>query len=68
MYAKIGFGVEKKLKEGRSRFRYEEDKVEGEKIVPKRVVPVQPAVIIEDTVATGVLTNNTVSMSSVHPC
>ncbi|KAI4318447.1 hypothetical protein MLD38_032148 [Melastoma candidum] len=80
-YVKIGFGVEKKLKEGEAgvgtesypKWRTKPEsvrvhfevlaKVDGEKIVPERVIPVQP-VVIEDTVAPAVLTKN-VSMSSM---
>jgi hypothetical protein len=84
-FVKIGFGVEKKLKEvdglgleaipkwrtkpGSVRMHFEVlAKVDGQKIVPERVVQVNP-VIVEDTVAPHVLAGN-VSMSRtpvVHP-
>ncbi|KAL9371201.1 hypothetical protein Peur_036341 [Populus x canadensis] len=84
-FLKIGFGVEKLLKEGDGldleavpwwrtkpesvRMHFEVlAKVDGQKVVPERVVQVNP-VIIEDTVAPHLLTGN-VSMSRtpvVHP-
>ncbi|XXG56769.1 hypothetical protein AAC387_Pa03g4099 [Persea americana] len=83
-FTKIGFGVEKGLKEGdvdwskypawrtrpeKLRMHFEVlAKVEGEKVVPERVLQVSP-VVIEDAVATNVLTGNG-SMSQVpdvHP-
>ncbi|KAG5238653.1 receptor protein kinase [Salix suchowensis] len=84
-FVKIGFGVEKLLKEGDGvdleavpwwrtkpesvRMHFEVlAKVDGQKVVPERVVQVNP-VIIEDTVAPHLLTGN-VSMSGtpvVHP-
>ncbi|KAB2602682.1 hypothetical protein D8674_003687 [Pyrus ussuriensis x Pyrus communis] len=84
-FLKIGFGVEKKLKEedgidskGFPEWRTKPEtlrmhfevlaKVEGDKIIPERVVPVNP-VSVEDTVAPSELLGN-VSMSAVpiiHP-
>ncbi|XP_009779238.1 protein TUNICAMYCIN INDUCED 1-like [Nicotiana tabacum] len=84
-FVKIGFGVEKKLKEGDGfnwegypdwrtkpesvRMHFEVlAKVDGDKVVPERVVQVDP-ITIEDTVAPSVLMGN-VSMSKtpiVHP-
>ncbi|KAJ8768990.1 hypothetical protein K2173_023985 [Erythroxylum novogranatense] len=84
-FVKIGFGIEKKVKEGDGitwegfpdwRTKPESvtmhfevlAKVEGEKIVPERVMQVEP-VVVEDTIAPNVLTGN-VSMSRmpvVHP-
>ncbi|CBI25070.3 unnamed protein product, partial [Vitis vinifera] len=73
-FVKIGFGVEKKLKEGDG-FNLEGlpewrtkpkavtmhfevlAKVEGNKVVPERIVPVNP-VVGEDTVAPNVLSGN----------
>lgn len=77
-FVKIGFGVEKKLKEGDGfnwegypdwrtkpesvRMHFEVlAKVDGDKVVPERVVQVDP-ITIEDTVAPSVLMGN-VSMS-----
>lgn len=77
-FVKIGFGVEKKLKEGDGfnwegysewrttpesvRMHFEVlAKVDGDKVVPERVVQVDP-ITIEDTVAPSVLLGN-VSMS-----
>ncbi|XP_004289712.1 PREDICTED: uncharacterized protein LOC101302317 [Fragaria vesca subsp. vesca] len=77
-FLKIGFGVEKKVKEGNGidwtgfpawrtkpetvRMHFEVlAKVDGDKIVPERVVPVNP-VILEDTITPNVLSGN-VSMS-----
>lgn len=79
-FLKIGFGVEKKLKEGDGfdlkgfpewrtkpetvRMHFEVlAKVDGDKIVPERVVPINP-VVLEDTVAPNELLGN-VSMSTV---
>ncbi|PPR98810.1 hypothetical protein GOBAR_AA21855 [Gossypium barbadense] len=79
-FVKIGFGVEKKLKQGdgfdlegfpgwrtkpeRVSMHFEVlAKVEGEKIIPERVVQVNP-VDIEDTVAPNVVTGN-ITMSSI---
>lgn len=79
-FLKIGFGLEKKLKEGDGfdlkgfpewrtkpetvRMHFEVlAKVDGDKIVPERVVPIHP-VILEDTVAANELLGN-VSMSTV---
>lgn len=79
-FLKIGFGVEKKLKEGDGfdlkgfpewrtkpetvRMHFEVlAKVDGDKIVPERVVPINP-VVLEDTVAPNELSGN-VSMSTV---
>ncbi|KAJ4963994.1 hypothetical protein NE237_023933 [Protea cynaroides] len=74
-FVKLGFGVEKALKEGGEEVNWESfpewrtkpeslkmhfevlAKVDGEKIVLERVVPVKP-VEIEDTIATHVLTEN----------
>lgn len=72
-FLKIGFGVEKKLKEGdvelqgfpkwRTKPEYVSmhfevlAKVDGEKVIPERVVQVNPD-IIEDTVVPSVLTGN----------
>ncbi|XP_030944644.1 uncharacterized protein LOC126705715 [Quercus robur] len=84
-FLKIGFGVEKKLKEGDGidfegfpawrtkpenvRMHFEVlAKVDGEKIVPERVMQVNP-VIVEDTVAPNVAAGN-VTMSKapiIHP-
>ncbi|OIT27708.1 PREDICTED: uncharacterized protein LOC109213585 [Nicotiana attenuata] len=84
-FVKIGFGVEKKLKEG-DEFNWEGypewrtkpesvrmhfevlAKVDGDKVVPERIVQVDP-ITIEDTVAPSVLMGN-VSMSKtpiIHP-
>ncbi|XP_060168017.1 protein TUNICAMYCIN INDUCED 1 [Lycium barbarum] len=77
-FVKIGFGVEKKLKEGDGfnwdgypewrtkpesvRMHFEVlAKVDGDKVVPERVVQIDP-ITIEDTVAPSVLLGN-VSMS-----
>lgn len=74
---KIGFGVEKKLKEsdleGYPEWRRKPEtvtmhfevlgKVEGQKVVPEKVMQVNP-VIVEDTVAPNVLMGN-ISMSKV---
>lgn len=82
-FLKIGFGVEKKLKagdvllEGIPEWRTKPEavrmhfevlaKVEGDKVVPERVMQVNP-VVIEDTVAPSVLMNNvTVSKMPVVP-
>ena len=84
-FLKIGFGVEKKLKEGDGiyfegfpawrtkpenvRMHFEVlAKVDGEKIVPERVMQVNP-VTVEDTVAPNVAAGN-VTMSKIpiiHP-
>lgn len=85
-FVKIGFGVEKKLKEGEDGFDWTGfpewrtkpesvrmhfevlAKVDGEKVIPERVVQVNP-VLVEDTVAPNVLSGN-ISMSTtpiVHP-
>ncbi|XWS40333.1 hypothetical protein CRYUN_Cryun18bG0131900 [Craigia yunnanensis] len=84
-FVKIGFEIEKKLKEGNGfdlegfpewrtkpetvRMHFEVlAKVDGEKVIPERVVQVNP-VIVEDTVAPNVLTGN-ITMSTtpvVHP-
>ncbi|KAM7474794.1 hypothetical protein LguiB_022037 [Lonicera macranthoides] len=84
-FVKIGFGVEKKLKEGDGilltgfpawrtkpetvRMHFEVlAKIDGDKVVPERIVQVNPAVV-EDTVAPNVLNGN-VTMSKmpiVHP-
>lgn len=84
-FVKMGFGVEKKLKEGDGRefegipeWRTKPEtvrmhfevlgKVDGDKVVPERVVQVNP-VEVEDSVAPSVLTGN-VTMSKVpivHP-
>ncbi|XP_042491299.1 uncharacterized protein LOC122071090 [Macadamia integrifolia] len=79
-FVKLGFGVEKALKEGEEEFNWEAfpewrtkpesvkmrfevlAKVDGEKVVPERVVPVKPFEI-EDTTAANVLTGN-VTLSS----
>lgn len=79
-FVKIGFGVEKKLKEGDGfdlqgfpewrtkpesvRMHFEVlAKVDGEKVVPERVVQINP-VVVEDTVALNVLLGN-VTMSKM---
>ncbi|CAN0920909.1 hypothetical protein LINGRAHAP2_LOCUS32327 [Linum grandiflorum] len=79
-FVKLGFGVEKKLKEGDGivlegfadwrtkpesvRMHFEVlAKVDGKKVIPERVVQVNP-VSVEDTVAQSVLTGN-VTMSAV---
>ncbi|XP_057989986.1 protein TUNICAMYCIN INDUCED 1 isoform X2 [Hevea brasiliensis] len=79
-FVKIGFGVEKKLKEGDGfdwqgfpewrtkpesvRMHFEVlAKVDGDKIVPERVMQVNP-VVVEDAVASNVLVGN-VTMSRV---
>ncbi|CAL1398176.1 unnamed protein product [Linum trigynum] len=79
-YVKIGFGVEKKLKEGDGivlegfadwrtkpesvRMHFEVlAKVDGQKVIPERVVQLNP-VTIEDTVAHNVLAGN-ITMSKV---
>lgn len=83
-FLKIGFGVEKRLKagdgevEGFPAWRTKPEsvsmhfevlaKVDGEKIVPERVMQVNP-VMVEDTVAPSMLANN-MTMSKtpiVHP-
>ncbi|KAJ4833983.1 hypothetical protein Tsubulata_027460 [Turnera subulata] len=85
-FVKIGFGVEKKLKEGDNGFDWKGfpewrtkpesvrmhfevlAKVDGEKVIPERVVQVNP-VVVEDTVAANVISGNA-SMSRmpvVHP-
>ncbi|XVE67383.1 hypothetical protein DITRI_Ditri08aG0155900 [Diplodiscus trichospermus] len=84
-FVKIGFGIEKKLKQGDGfdlegfpewrtkpetvRMHFEVlAKVDGEKVIPERVVQVNP-VVVEDTVAPNVLTGN-ITMSTtpvVHP-
>ena len=83
-FVKIGFRIEKKLKEGDGfdlegfpewrtkpetvRMHFEVlAKVDGEKVIPERVVQVNP--FVEDTVAPNVLTGN-ITMSTtpvVHP-
>ncbi|XP_030523370.1 uncharacterized protein LOC115736005 [Rhodamnia argentea] len=83
-FLKIGFGVERKLKagdgelEGFPEWRTKPEsvsmhfevlaKVDGEKIVPERVMQINP-VMVEDTVAPSVLTNNMTmsTMPIVHP-
>lgn len=84
-FVKIGFAVEKKLKEGDGvewegfpgwrtkpetvKMHFEVlAKVDGDKVVPERVVPVKP-VIVEDTVAPNLLTGNvTMSQTPIfHP-
>jgi hypothetical protein len=84
-FVKIGFGVEKKLKEvdglgleaipkwrpkpGSVRMHFEVlAKVDGQKIVPERVVQANP-VIVEDTVAPHVLAGNVSTSRTpvVHP-
>ncbi|KAK2659401.1 hypothetical protein Ddye_005934 [Dipteronia dyeriana] len=73
-FVKIGFGVEKKLKQG-DEFNWEGfpewrtkpetvrmhfevlGKVDGEKVIPEKVMQVDP-VVIEDTIAPSVLTGN----------
>ncbi|XWS55244.1 hypothetical protein CRYUN_Cryun10bG0158700 [Craigia yunnanensis] len=83
-FVKIGFGIEKKLKgdefdlEGFPEWRTKPEtvrmhfevlaKVDGEKVIPERVVQVNP-VVVEDIVAPNVLTGN-MTMSTtpvVHP-
>ncbi|GLT85913.1 hypothetical protein SLE2022_040850 [Rubroshorea leprosula] len=83
-FVKIGFGVEKKLKEGdmdwqgfpewrtkpeSMRMHFEVlAKVDGEKVIPERVMQVEPPVI-EDTLAPNVISRN-VTMSTIpiiHP-
>ncbi|PIN17673.1 hypothetical protein CDL12_09671 [Handroanthus impetiginosus] len=82
-FVKIGFGVEKKIREGdiesfpewrtkpqTMRMHFEVlAKVDGNKVVPERIAQVDP-VIAEDTVAPNVLTGN-VTMSKIpivyHP-
>ncbi|XVF00678.1 hypothetical protein REPUB_Repub04eG0021700 [Reevesia pubescens] len=83
-FVKIGFGIERKLKEGEldlegfpewrtkpemMRMHFEVlAKVDGEKVIPERVMQVKP-VVMEDTVAPNVLTGN-ITMSTtpvVHP-
>nr|GMD92794.1 uncharacterized protein LOC109168449 [Ipomoea batatas]GME08211.1 uncharacterized protein LOC109168449 [Ipomoea batatas] len=85
-FVKIGFGLEKKLKEGDKGFNWESfpewmtkpesvrmhfevlAKVDGDKVVPEKVVQVNP-VTIENTVTPNMLSGN-VSMSKapiVHP-
>lgn len=81
-FVKISFQAERKLKEkdleGFPEWRTKPEmvrmhfevlaKVEGDKVIPERVIPVNP-VIVEDTVAPNVLTGN-VTMSRtpiVHP-
>ncbi|XVF45780.1 hypothetical protein PTKIN_Ptkin02bG0234000 [Pterospermum kingtungense] len=84
-FVKIGFGIEKKLKEGDGfdlqgfpEWRTKPEtlkmhfevlaKVDGDKVIPERVVQVDP-VVVEDTVAPNVLTGN-ITMSTtpvVHP-
>ncbi|KAF5731886.1 hypothetical protein HS088_TW18G00572 [Tripterygium wilfordii] len=77
-FVKIGFGVEKKLREGdidlegfpewrtkpeTVRMHFEVlAKVDGEKVVPERVMQINP-VVVEDTVAPNVLSGN-ISMSN----
>lgn len=78
-FVKIGFGVEKKLKEGDGidlaaypewrtkpetvRMHFEVlAKVDGEKVVPERIMQVNP-VIVEDTVAANLIAGN-VTMST----
>ncbi|EOX97287.1 hypothetical protein QUC31_015766 [Theobroma cacao] len=75
-FVKIGFGIERKLKEGdlegfpewrtkpeTMRMHFEVlAKVDGEKVIPERVVEVNP-VVIEDSVAPNVLTGN-ITMST----
>lgn len=84
-FVKIGFAVEKKLKEGDGvewegfpEWRTKPEtvkmhfevlaKVDGDKVVPERVVPVKP-VLVEDTVAPNLLTGNvTMSQTPIfHP-
>lgn len=84
-FVKIGFAVEKKLKEGDGvewegfpEWRTKPEtvkmhfevlaKVDGDKVVPERVVPVKP-VLLEDTVAPNLLTGNvTMSQTPIfHP-
>ncbi|KAL3843818.1 hypothetical protein ACJIZ3_001221 [Penstemon smallii] len=80
-FVKIGFGVEKKVKEGDDGFSFEGlpewrtkpetvrmhfevlGKVAGNKVVPERVVQVDP-VMVEDSVAPNVLMGN-ITMSKV---
>lgn len=78
-FMKIGFGVEKKLKEGDMEWKGVPEwrtkpesvsmhfevlaKVDGEKVIPETVMQVEP-VIIEDTVAPNVVSGN-VTMSTV---
>lgn len=85
-FVKIGFGLEKKLKEGDKGFNWENfpewrtkpesvrmhfevlAKVDGDKVVPERVVQVDP-ISLENTVTPNMLSGN-VSMSKtpiVHP-
>ncbi|GMI70584.1 tunicamycin induced 1 [Hibiscus trionum] len=84
-FVKIGFGMEKKLKEGdgfnlegfpewrtkpeKVRMHFEVlAKVDGEKVIPERIMQVDP-VAIEDTIAPNVLAGN-MTMSTtpvVHP-
>ncbi|KAE8719175.1 Mediator of DNA damage checkpoint protein [Hibiscus syriacus] len=73
-FVKLGFGIEKKLKEGDGfslegfpEWRTKPEtvnmhfevlaKVDGEKVIPERIVQVDP-VVIEDTIAPNVLTGN----------
>ncbi|XP_022725552.1 uncharacterized protein LOC111281968 [Durio zibethinus] len=84
-FVKIGFGIEKKLKEGDGfdfegfpewktkpetiRMHFEVlAKVDGDKVIPERVVQVNP-VVVEDTMAPNVLTVNITMSTSpvVHP-
>ncbi|KAL5561110.1 hypothetical protein UlMin_030857 [Ulmus minor] len=84
-FVKIGFAVEKKLKEGDGvelkgfpEWRTKPEtvkmhfevlaKVDGDKVVPERIIPVKP-LIVEDTSAPSVLSGN-ITMSKtpiVHP-
>ncbi|GMN52452.1 hypothetical protein TIFTF001_021603 [Ficus carica] len=84
-FVKIGFAVEKKLKEGDGvewegfpewqtkpetvKMHFEVlAKVDGDKVVPERVVPVKP-ILVEDTVAPNLLTGKvTMSQTPIfHP-
>ncbi|KAE8727222.1 hypothetical protein F3Y22_tig00005712pilonHSYRG00049 [Hibiscus syriacus] len=84
-FVKIGFGMEKKLKEGDGfslegfpEWRTKPEtvsmnfevlaKVEGEKVIPERIMQVDP-VAIEDTIAPNVLEGNTTMSTTpvVHP-
>lgn len=75
-FVKIGFGVEKKLKEGDQSINWEGfpewrtkpetvrmhfevlGKVDGEKVIPEKVMQVEP-VLMEDSIAPSALTGNT---------
>ncbi|KAL4319842.1 hypothetical protein GQ457_18G019530 [Hibiscus cannabinus] len=84
-FVKIGFGMEKKLKEGDGfnlegfpewrtkpetvRMHFEVlAKVDGEKVIPERIMQVDP-VAMEDTIAPNVLAGNTTMSTTpvVHP-